>query len=161
MGALTDDLLQLWLREAAEERRARAREARVATRQPASAYRRSANTLAEAHDEAAACYDAALDALHAGLPPTAEPACRVLDRRVELALTNGCAIVSYGNEHASGDDMIVLDATGRELGYWTAAEWAAAPEEVMGAILRCAALGCTPDTVAPPTLTPPARGQGD
>jgi hypothetical protein len=154
MSNLQDDLLLLWLDDNAERCRQRAREARAATQQPDGQYGHCVNALAEAHDAAAEVYSAAADVVRHGAPAGAPPPpCRTLNDRVELQLTNGCTIVSHGLTYASGADVHVHDAAGNEIGFWSWEEWAEDPEGVMGAILRCAAQGCSADNLAPDTLT--------
>ena len=152
------DLLLLWLTENAERCRQRAREARRATRNPRGRFGASVTALADAHDAAAEVYEAAAAAAHRdGAEPEPAAPCRVYGDRVELALTNGCRLVSHGGEAGcvSGGDVHVLDAAGNEIGFWDAAEWRDDPELVMGAILNCAALGGgssdTPDTERAPS----------
>ena len=56
-----------------------------------------------------------------------------------LVLDNGVEIRSSSKTHQAGDYVAVVK-DGVELGYWDSQEWADEPIEVMGAILRCAAL---------------------
>jgi hypothetical protein len=64
----------------------------------------------------------------------------VTDLETTLVLDNGVRIVSGGDRHLAGADVHVYDAEGNSLGYWDCAEWEEDAEQVMGAILRCAAL---------------------
>ncbi len=58
-----------------------------------------------------------------------------------LVLDNGVRIVSGGDEYLCGADVHVFDAEGNEIGCWDCVEWEEDPEQVMGAIIRCAAIG--------------------
>jgi hypothetical protein len=61
-----------------------------------------------------------------------------------LVLDNGVEIRSFSETHQAGD-YVSVTKDGVELGYWDCLEWKEAPVEVMGAILRCAALGERPE----------------
>lgn len=63
----------------------------------------------------------------------------VTDRWTVLALDNGLRILSFAGERKAGDDVHVIEGSGRCLGSWSHAEWRDEPEAVMGAILRLAA----------------------
>jgi hypothetical protein len=60
-----------------------------------------------------------------------------------LVLDNGVEIRS-GSETRQAGDYVAVVKDGVELGYWDNAEWEDEPVTVMGAILRCAALGEKP-----------------
>ena len=64
---------------------------------------------------------------------------------VELELTNGCKIRSGGEQFMAGAFVQVVNSNDCEIGYWSANEWEEEPEQVMGAILRCAELGLSAD----------------
>jgi len=77
-----------------------------------------------------------------------------------LELANGGKIVSEGEEHETGAVVRVMDPEGKELGCWDKQEWADAPEEVMGAILKMAnSAHWWP--VPPPAGVVPARPVSD
>jgi hypothetical protein len=69
-----------------------------------------------------------------GLPETTT----VTNQWTLLVLDNGLRILSFGNRRKAGEDIHILDATGKNLFSWDNSEWGAEPEIVMGAILRAA-----------------------
>ena len=69
-----------------------------------------------------------------GLPETTT----VTDAWTLLVLDNGNRILSFGDRRKAGEDVHILDATGKNLFSWDHSEWGNEPEEVMGAILRAA-----------------------
>jgi len=158
---LKEDLLVMWLRDNAKRCLTEARKARAATKQPTMSYGACVTALAEAHEAAAEVYAAAADVAAGGSRPPAPPPCTVGDDGVELTLVNGCRIVSHGEDRVAGGDVHVLDATGREIGFWSADEWRDDPEVVMGALLCCAAQGCTADELAPDTERASSCAQDD
>ncbi|HIG17550.1 MAG TPA: hypothetical protein EYQ31_09830 [Candidatus Handelsmanbacteria bacterium] len=53
-----------------------------------------------------------------------------------LALDNGLRILSFGGKRKAGEDVHIIEGSGRCLGSWSHVEWRDEPETVMGAILR-------------------------
>jgi len=70
-----------------------------------------------------------------GLPSTTT----VTDSWTLLILDNGNQVLSFGGLRKAGEDVHILDATGKNLQSWCALEWGDEPEAVMGAIVRAAA----------------------
>lgn len=65
----------------------------------------------------------------------------IADNVVVLVLDNGHKILSFGDAHAAGAQVHVLDPEGFEVAMWDVAEWEQEGEGelVMGAMLRSAA----------------------
>jgi hypothetical protein len=62
----------------------------------------------------------------------------VTDQWTLLVLDNGLRILSFGDRRKAGEDVHILDATGKNLQSWDHSEWGTEPELIMGAILRTA-----------------------
>lgn len=73
----------------------------------------------------------------------AEVAANIPPKDFVLELANGGKIVSEGEEYETGAMVRVISPDGKELGCWYKDEWVVDPEQVMGAILRMAAVAHT------------------
>lgn len=62
----------------------------------------------------------------------------VTDLYTLLVLDNGNRILSFANRFKAGEDVHILDATGKNLLSWSHVEWGDMPERIMGAIVRAA-----------------------
>lgn len=82
----------------------------------------------------------------------------VSDDEVVLVLDTGARIESSGDEFEAGAEVRVYDGRGTLVAGWERSEWAEAPEQVMGAILRSAAtaLPATPTTDSETLIPIPA-----